>query len=232
MRTPWGSPSNRPFTDRAEAGRRLAAALTAQGATGPDDAGYDALIVLALPRGGVPVAAPIADELGCELDVVVARKIGLPWQPEFGVGAIAEDGPAIFNERALDEAGLDAEELIEHVERERAELGRRVAAYRGDRPPPAVTGRRVVLVDDGLATGITAVAAVRWLRQAGAGHVTVAAPVCSASAAAWLEDEADAVLALQVPSRFGAVGAFYSDFVQVTDDEVVALLDAARRRPA
>lgn len=205
------------FTDREAAGRRL-------GATVARHLGNCRLdqrpLVLALPRGGVPVAAKVADAIAGDLDVVIVRKIGAPGHEELGVGAIAEDGDPVFDAELLTQLDLCSRDLEPIVARERTELLRRVRAYRGQRPPPGVTGRIVVLVDDGVATGSTARAALRWLRARGAGALVLAAPVCSRQADHLLAADADLVICLERPARFGAVGRFYEDFTQLTDADV------------
>jgi putative phosphoribosyl transferase len=225
------------FADRDEAGRLLAVRLVDRlglpGRTGSDDAGRPAssahgFVVLALPRGGVPVAAPFARAARADFDVLVARKIGAPAQPEFGVGALAEDGPVVWDQETLDDLGLSEADLAATVSSERLEAGRRAALYRGDRPPPDVAGRDVVVIDDGLATGITAMAAVRWVKRGSPSAVTLAVPVGSVSAVQALRREVDRVVCLSVPRPFGAVARFYRDFTQVSDDEVLALLAASR----
>ncbi|MFI5908120.1 phosphoribosyltransferase [Dactylosporangium sp. NPDC051541] len=208
------------FANRTEAGRALAERLVRQGL----GAGG---LVLALPRGGVPVAVPVAERLGAELDIVLVRKIGAPRHPEFGVGAIAEDGPPVFDDAALRYLRLTPDDLAPIVAAERAELARRVGRYRRDRPAPAVTGRRVVLVDDGLATGVTAHAAVRWLAAQSPECLVVAVPVGSQEARARLAAAAGTVVCLHAPAQFSAVGQWYDDFAQLTDVDV----DTALRRP-
>jgi predicted phosphoribosyltransferase len=209
-----------PFADRHDAGRQLAARLTdpARAPAVPLDAGA---LVLGLPRGGVLVAAPVAAALGAELDVVAVRKLGVPGRPELAMGAIAAVGGTVVDV-GVDEvlARVDPEAAAAVRRAELAELHRRGAAYRGDRPPPAVAGRTVVLVDDGLATGATMRAATAAVRGAGPAAVVVAVPVCAAGVAL----DADAVVCLLVPRPFGAVGRWYADFGQVTDDEVRAAL--------
>ncbi len=214
------------FTDREAAGRALAAEVARQ--TAGDDPAHRPL-VLALPRGGVPVAVPVAGRLGADLDIVLVRKIGAPHRPELGVGAIAEDGQPLFDNRALDDLGLAAADLAGTVREARAELARRAHRYRGDRPAPDATGRTVVLVDDGLATGVTARAALRWLRERHPRRLILAAPVGARPAIEALRAEADAVICLSAPPRFRAVGEWYADFHQLADDDVNrALRDSAR----
>lgn len=205
------------FTDRADAGRQLAARL--EGLEGQD------VIVLALPRGGVPVAAEVARALHCPLDVIGVRKLGAPMQPELGVGAIAEGGVRVLDQPTIRQLRLD-QTAIDRVEaRERAELRRRLERYRGERGLPELSGRTVVIVDDGLATGGTARAACRAVRQAGPGTTILAVPVAAARSLEALRDEADEVVCIQVPEAFVAVGRWYERFDQTTDDEVIALLE-------
>lgn len=208
----------RAYADRDEAGRLLGEAVAAElGATG----GPERPLVLGLPRGGVPVAARVAEALGADLDVVVARKIAAPGRPEYGVGAIAEDGPPVFDRVAVAGLGLTENDLAGTVQRERAELARRVLRYRGDRPLPDPSGRVVIVVDDGIATGVTARAALRWLHTYPVSLLVMAAPVCSREAGAALAGDADLVICPRRPGRFVAVGAWYADFTQLTDDDVV-----------
>ncbi len=205
------------FTDRADAGRQLATRL--EGLRGQN------VIVLALPRGGVPVGAEVARALDSPLDVIGVRKIGAPMQPELGVGAIAEGGVRVLDRSILAQLRLD-EAAIDQVEtRERAELQRRLERYRGGRGMPELSGRTVVVVDDGLATGGTARAACRAVRQAGPGTTILAVPVAAARSLETLRDEADEVVCVQAPEDFVAVGRWYEHFDQTTDDEVIALLD-------
>jgi predicted phosphoribosyltransferase len=211
------------FRDRSQAGRKLAEVLRTQQEEGalPDP------VVLALPRGGVAVAAEVAQVLGAPLDVLVVRKIGAPFQEEFGVGAIAGDHDALFDEDALARLGLSRSVLAPVVERERAELRRRERRYRQGRPAPELRGRTVILVDDGLATGVTARAALRAVRRQAPGRVVLAVPVGSPEAVALLRAEADDVICLHTPASFMAVGLWYEDFEQLSDDDVLEALHAA-----
>jgi predicted phosphoribosyltransferase len=205
------------FSDRTEAGRLLARAL--HEAMTPD------ALVLGIPRGGVIVAAEVARLLALDLDIVVVRKIGAPNDPEYAVGAVDENGAIIGGAYAGDDAYLTRAAAAA-----REEIGRRMETYRGDRARPRVAGRDVAVVDDGIATGLTVKAAVRSLRARGATRVIVAAPVASAEAARELAGVADDVIVLDIPDGFGAVGAFYRDFAQTTDAEVVAALREAWAR--
>jgi putative phosphoribosyl transferase len=209
------------FRDRREAGRALAERVRSLGLADP--------VVLALPRGGVPVAAEVAAALDAPLDVLVARKLGLPGQPEFGVGAIAEGGEPLLDEHVLSRLGLSTHDMADTVAREREELARRVAHYRGERALPDLTGRQVVLVDDGLATGVTARAALRSVRSARPDQLVLAVPVCAPDSARALAAEADHVVCVLQPVGFGAVGAWYERFDQTSDAEVLDLLAAGRR---
>jgi len=208
------------FLDRTDAGRRLAERVGRLRLVDP--------LVLALPRGGVPVAFEVAQALGAPLDVLVVRKIGAPSQPELGVGAIAEGSEPVFDDRLLRHVGLDRETVGPFLAAERVELGRRVARYRGERPLPDVRGRSVVLVDDGLATGGTATAALRALRARGAGRLVLAVPVAAVPSAQRLGDEADDVVVVSAPASLMGVGEWYGDFTQTSDEEVLRLLAQAR----
>ncbi|MFE7230745.1 phosphoribosyltransferase family protein [Streptomyces sp. NPDC057596] len=210
------------FTDRLDAGRRLAARL--EHLTGQD------VVVLGLPRGGVPVAEVVAEALGAPLDVCLVRKLGVPFHPELGMGAIGEDGVRVLGEDVLREARVTPGELARVEERERDELQRRAERYRGERPPVAVAGRTAVVVDDGVATGSTARAACRTVRARGAARTVLAVPVAPPDWTHRLGDEADELVCLATPPDFFAVGQFYADFAQLDDEDVVACLRRAAGR--
>ena len=209
------------FIDRADAGRRLAARL--QHLRG------DQVVVLGLPRGGVPVAYEVARALDAPLDVIVVRKLGVPFQPELGMGAIGEEGVRIINEEVVSIAGVSASQLDEVEVRERTELEVRVRRFRGDRPPIALEGRIVVVVDDGIATGSTARAACQVARARGAARVVLAVPVAPPDWRGRLGEFADELVCLHTPDPFYAVGQFYDNFTQTSDEEVVACLERAAR---
>jgi putative phosphoribosyl transferase len=187
----------------------------------------DDVVVLGLPRGGVPVAFEVARKLGAPLDVIVVRKLGVPFQPELGMGAIGEDGVCIVNREVLCGARIGEGELIAVERRERAELERLVHRFRGDRPRVSLVGRVAVLVDDGIATGSTARAACQVARAQGAARVVLAVPVAPSSSIATLADFADEVVCLEAPQYFHAVGEWYDDFSQTSDKRVVDLLELA-----
>jgi putative phosphoribosyl transferase len=207
------------FRNRHEAGVQLAELLAERGVA------VD--VVEALPRGGVPVAAPVAARLGIPLDVLVVRKIGCPWQPELAIGALGEGGVRVLNTALIERLRVTDSEVEEVAAREEEVLSQRLAAYRGARPSPPVEGRRVVVVDDGLATGMTARAAIQILQQRGAAFVLLAVPVGSSLTVRSLGEVADEVICLQTPPDFAAVGQAYRDFSQTTDDEVERLLQEA-----
>jgi len=203
----------RPYLDRTDAGIRLAGHLAAY-------VGRADVVVLGLPRGGVPVAAEVARALGAPLDVFCVRKLGVPGEPELAMGAIATGGVVVVNEAVVAEISVPPDLVAEVAAAERAELDRRERAYRGDRPPLPLAGRTVVLVDDGLATGASMRAAVRAVRSAGPARVVVAVPVAAAETCRSLEAEADEVVCPLAPKGFRAVGGWYEDFSTTSDDEV------------
>ena len=208
------------FADRRDAGRRLAVELEACAAQRP--------VILALPRGGVPVALEVSRALRAPLEILAVRKLGAPGNPELGVGAVTEDGTGVLDPHSAGMVGMDQATLDATLARESEELRRRVERYRQGRPPIAVDGRAVIVVDDGLATGLSDLAAVRALRKRGAGHITVAVPVGSQESVAMLEQEADRVVCLTIPRRLYGVGMWYRDFAPVSDEQVVSLIAEAR----
>ena len=204
------------FQNRSEAGQLLGERLGYLASERP--------VVLGLPRGGVPVAFEVAQALASPLDVLVVRKLGVPFHPELAFGAIGEDDAQVLNTRLVQRLGLSKDTIAEVARHERAELIRRVEFYRGDRAALALIGRTVVIVDDGLATGATARVAVEVARARGAKRIIVAVPVSPREAVAELRTVADEVISLYVPTQFEAVGEWYEDFNQTTDDEVTSLL--------
>lgn len=216
------------FKDRRDAGRQLATRLIRE---------INALererpVVIGLARGGLPVGAEIANQLGAPLDVMIVRKIGVPWQPELGVGAIAEGGIRVLNDELIAEIGLRSADIDGVAAREQIELDRRVERYRGGRPAVDVAGRTAIVVDDGLATGFTAWAAIEALRARGAARLIVAVPVAPPDTVARLAAVADRVIAVAQPKAFMAIGGFYRDFTQASDDEVMEILATHRAADA
>jgi len=208
------------FADRADAGRQLAGALCAY-ADNPN------VIVLALPRGGVPVAYQVARYLRVPLEVYVVRKLGVPGHEELAMGALASDGTCVLDEELIDSLGIDQNAVDEVVAREIGELRRRQAAYREERPEPDVAGKIVIIVDDGLATGATMRAAAIALRARHPAAIVAAAPVAAPRTCASLRSVADRVVCVFTPEPFHAVGLYYQNFEQTGDDEVRRLLAAA-----
>ncbi len=208
------------FRDRADAGRRLAAALT-------DYAGRSDVIVLALPRGGVPVAYEVARALRAPLDVFVVRKLGVPDEPELAMGAIATGGVRVLNRDVVTMLGITPQVIDAVAAREGAELERRERAYRGARAAPSLAGRTVILVDDGLATGATMRAAAVALKNHHPARVVIAVPTAAPEVCDDFRDEVDEVVCAETPQRFGAVGMWYDDFRQTSDEDVRDLLSRA-----
>jgi putative phosphoribosyl transferase len=209
------------FVDRADAGRALAASLK-EYEIDPDT------IVLAIPRGGVPVAFEIAVTLEVRMDVLIVRKIGVPWNPEYAVGAVASDGIVVMDEAMMHQLGLTPVGMAPIVRAELDELERRERLYRGDEPYPELEGHTVLLVDDGLATGSTMLAAIKAVRTRSPRRVVVAVPIASAEACADLDQAADRTICLETPDPFYGVGVWYEDFSETSDEQVLALLAQAR----
>ena len=205
------------FRDRRDAGRQVAELLEGHDIE-PD-------VVLAVPRGGLPVGRAVADALGVPLDVVVARKLPAPGNPELAVGAVAADGTVWLNDGYVADLGVDESYVEQATEREREAAARKLARYRGDRPAPDLAGKVVAVVDDGLATGATVRACVRQVRDAGAARVVVAVPVGPPDTLERLREEADEVVCVETPPHFGAVGQFYESFPQVSDEEAMGYLE-------
>ncbi len=212
-------PHHEPFVDRRDAGRQLAKRLSAL--AGPDT------VVVALPRGGVPVAAEIAAALRAPLEILAVRKLASEANPEFGIGALAEDGTCVVDQEAAAVLRIANGELRDIVAREAEELRRRVHTYRGERPAPDLAGQTVIVVDDGVATGVTDTAALRAARRQQPQRLVLAIPVCSPEALIRLEAEADEVVCLRAPGHLRSVSQAYLDFAQVSDEEV---LDALQPR--
>ncbi|WP_226021877.1 phosphoribosyltransferase [Halomicrobium salinisoli] len=210
-----------PFSNRTDAGRQLAALL--------DREDVDADVVLGIPRGGLPVARPVADRLGAPLDIVVASKIGAPRNPELAIGAAAADGSAWLNHDLIERLGVARNYVERQRQREARAAAQKAQHYRGERAPPALAGRRVVVVDDGIATGATARACLRQVRAAGAARVVLAVPVGSPRTVEELQAEGQEVVAVETPPHFRAVGQFYRQFGQVSDAEAMTYLDGVRR---
>jgi putative phosphoribosyl transferase len=208
------------FEDRVDAGRQLAERLAPYAEERP--------VVFALPRGGVPVGAEVSRSLGAPLEVIVSRKLGAPGQPEFGIGAVAPSGVRVLNERAVRALGIEEDYLEMISARELAEAERRLKLFRGDRPYPDLERRTAILVDDGLATGVTARAALLALRRMNPRRLVLAVPVCALQTAELLRPEADDLICLLAPANLDAVGLWYRNFEQTSDEEVVRLLEEVR----
>jgi putative phosphoribosyl transferase len=210
------------FEDRGDAGRRLAEQLTLYAEECP--------VVFALPRGGVPVGVEVSRSLNAPLEIVVSRKLGAPGQPEFGIGAVAPGGVRVLNERVVKTLDIGEDYLDWISARESAEVERRLRLFRGDRPYPDLAGRTVILVDDGLATGVTARAALLSLRRLNPRRLILAVPVCAPQTAELLRPETDDLICLLSPPDLEAVGLWYRNFEQVPDEEVVRLLEETWRQ--
>jgi putative phosphoribosyl transferase len=207
------------FLDRHDAGRRLATELLPLAQERP--------VIVALPRGGVPIGVEVARALDAPLDILAVRKLGAPGNPELGVGAVAEDGTGVIDPRSASEMGMTQAVFEATLARESQELRRRVERYRDGRPSIDVKGRTVIVVDDGLATGLTDLAAIRTLRSRGAHRIVLAVPVGSGPAVSMLAEEADRVICLTVPRHLLGVAMWYRDFTPVSDEQVLALLAEA-----
>ena len=205
------------FDDRTDAGERLASELERRG--------LEADVVLGIPRGALPVARPVADALDADLDVVVARKMGAPENPELALGAVASDGSVWYNDDLIDRLDVSETYLEESRDEEAENAAAKADRYRDRSGLPDLEGKRVVVVDDGVATGATATACLRQVREAGAEYVALAVPVGSPRGVDNLESEADDVIALETPASFSAVGQFYREFGQVSDEEAIEYLE-------
>ncbi len=203
------------FKDRREAGKKLAEALVEY--RNSKDA-----ILLALPRGGVVVADEIAESLNLPFDIVVPRKIGAPANPEYAIGAITETGEGIFNEKEIED--IDKEWLKKEIEKEVKEAQRRLKTYRGGKPPIDLKNKIVILIDDGIATGLTLLAAIKSVKKQNPEKIIVAAPVGAKDSVAIIKKEVNEVVCLYAPTFFGAVGSFYEEFGQTSDEEVIQIL--------
>ncbi len=204
------------FTDRTDAGRQLADILTKRRLA------VD--LVVAIPRGGLPVGRVVADRLGVPLDIVAARKIGAPSNPELAIGAVASDGTVWLNDSMIDDLGISTDYLDAQTEREHAVAHEKVERYRTGRPSLDVTGKTVLVVDDGIATGATTIACLRQLKHMGASRVLVGVPVAPPEVFERLGPESDGVICVETPAYFGAVGQFYTNFEQVSDEDAKSFL--------
>lgn len=205
------------FKNRTDAGHQLADIL--------DDHDTQVDIVLAIPRGGLPVGRVVADSLDVPLDIVSARKLGAPRNPELAIGAVASDGTVWLNDALIDDLNVDDAYIEDQIEHERAVAQEKIDRYRGDRPPLDVRGKTVLIVDDGVATGATTIACLRQVKNAGAAHVVLAVPVAPPASVERLHAEADEVICVETPPHFSAVGQFYESFDQVSDEEAKTYLE-------
>ena len=205
------------FADRREAGAELATRLESYRDT-------EGVMVLALPRGGVVTGSAVAAYLNCRLDVIIIRKVGFPGQPEFAIGAVSETGTVVLNEQVVSSYGVSTEYVEEEVSRQKHELERRVELYRKGKRLPELKGKTIILVDDGVATGASMKTAISTLKEEGIEKLVVAVPVAPPSTVMELEEMTDEVVCLETPADFMAVGGYYRDFTQVTDEEVIEVL--------
>lgn len=210
------------FADKVDAGKQLANALKVF-------AGEDSLIVLAIPRGGVVVGYEVARVLKVPLDIIIPRKIGAPNQPELAIGAVGQDGSVVLNNRVVAHLGVSRIYIEEESRRQQVEIKRRLEKYRGELPFPRLKGRKVIVVDDGVATGATLKAALAFVRKQGVKELIVALPVGPLSSINELKKEVDQVICLLTPESFYAIGQFYKDFSQTSDEQVINLLDSNRK---
>ncbi len=207
------------FENRQKAGRRLAKKLS--------QFRNENLLILALPRGGVPIGAEVAKFMHAPLDVIVARKLGAPHNPEFGIGAISEEDTQVLDEHSIKALGISSEGLKELIRKEKEELSRRVNLYRHNKSPP-IKNKTIILVDDGLATGVTARAAIEAIKKQKPGQIIFAAPVCAFDTARQLKHLVDNVVCIKTPSDFESVGLWYKEFKQLTDEKVIELLKQSK----
>ncbi len=210
------------FKDRSDGGKKLAVLLT-------EYKDFPDTIIIGLPRGGVVTAFEVSQALNLPLDIIVPRKIGAPTNPELAVGALTQEGDIVWNETLLKSLGLSVSDVAEIIEEEKAEASRRLRVYRGDLPPLDLNNKTVILVDDGIATGATMRAAIASARAQGAQKVVVAVPVSPPEALKRIKQEADKVICIETPEIFSGVGAFYKEFGQTEDQEVITLLNKAQR---
>ena len=210
----------RPFADRNDGGKQLAEKLMPY----KDDPNA---IVIGLPRGGVVTAKEVAEMLNLPLDIVVPRKVGAPFNEELAVGAITQDGDVVWNEEIMRSYHLNPEDLSETIEKERSEAQRRLALYRQGKGPLNLKGKTVLLVDDGIATGATMMAAIAYAKKQGAGKIVVATPVATVGTLEKMVQEVDEVVSVQLPKIFLGISAFYGDFPQTSDEEVISILGAS-----
>lgn len=205
------------FYDRAEAAEKLTKALQ-------EHKGKKNALVLAMPRGGVVLGKIVANKLGLQLDIVIARKIAAPENPEYAIGAVAEKGEPILNDEVIGTMGITPDYLDREIERKRVEISQRLAVFRGNKPMPNLKNKEIILVDDGIATGMTAIASIEYLRSQNPKKIILVTPVIPASNLVEIKQKVDQLIYLEAPEEFFSVGQFYEDFPQVSDEEVKKLL--------